>query len=256
MKLISLNIWGGKVYEPLIKFLESHSDDVDIFCFQEMFHTESDRIESRGIRANIYDEIKRALPGHKGYFAPAQDGFDLEGKVDFNISTGNATFVRNTIPVLKSGDVFVYGTRNCVEDFKDKMNFPREVLYVQVQLGNQPVAILNFYGLWDGGGKVDTENRLNQSKNVRRLMESFRDSKIILCGDFNLLPTTRSLAMLGKDMRNLIKEYKVTSTRSNLYTKPEKFADYIIVSPDMKVNDFQVLQDEVSDHLPLLLDFE
>ncbi len=57
-------------------------------------------------------------------------------------------------------------------------------------------------------------------------------------------------------MRNLVKEYRVTSTRSQLYKKPDKFADYILVSPEVIVEDFKVLEEEMSDHLPLLLTFQ
>ena len=56
-------------------------------------------------------------------------------------------------------------------------------------------------------------------------------------------------------MRNLIADYHVTSTRSQLYKKDIKFADYILTSPGIKVKDFKVLPDEVSDHLALELDF-
>lgn len=56
-------------------------------------------------------------------------------------------------------------------------------------------------------------------------------------------------------MNNLVKEYKVTSTRTSYYPKQEKFADYIFTSPDVAVKSFAVLQDEVSDHSPLLVEF-
>jgi endonuclease/exonuclease/phosphatase family metal-dependent hydrolase len=58
-------------------------------------------------------------------------------------------------------------------------------------------------------------------------------------------------------MRNLIREYGITSTRSSLYaTSPVMYADYALTTPGVKVNEFKVLPDEVSDHLALLLDFE
>lgn len=57
-------------------------------------------------------------------------------------------------------------------------------------------------------------------------------------------------------MHNLISEYNVTSTRSSLYTKEEKFADYTFISKGIAVQGFRVLQDVVSDHLPLLLEFD
>ena len=57
-------------------------------------------------------------------------------------------------------------------------------------------------------------------------------------------------------LRNLVAEFGVTSTRTSLYTRPEPFADYVFVSDGIHVRDFRVLTDEVSDHAPLLLEFD
>jgi len=79
----------------------------------------------------------------------------------------------------------------------------------------------------------------------------------VLCGDFNLLPDTESLKRLeGIGLRNLIKEYGITSTRTSFYDKPAKFADYALVSEGIEVKDFKILPDEVSDHSPMYLEFE
>ena len=53
------------------------------------------------------------------------------------------------------------------------------------------------------------------------------------------------------DLRNLIKEYGITSTRTSLYPKEGKFADYVFTSKGVDVETFKVLPDEVSDHAPL-----
>lgn len=77
----------------------------------------------------------------------------------------------------------------------------------------------------------------------------------ILCGDFNLRPDTESMNIIEQGMNNLIKINNISSTRTRYYKKEEKFADYILTSPDIVVNEFAVLSDEVSDHAPLYLDF-
>ena len=40
MKLITLNLWGGRVKQPLIDFLLEQEADTAIFCFQEVYKTE------------------------------------------------------------------------------------------------------------------------------------------------------------------------------------------------------------------------
>ena len=79
----------------------------------------------------------------------------------------------------------------------------------------------------------------------------------VMSGDFNLLPDTQSIKKLEDfGLRNLIKEHNITSTRTSLYPKAEKFADYTLTSKKIIIEDFKVLTDEVSDHSPLYLEFE
>lgn len=102
--------------------------------------------------------------------------------------------------------------------------------------------------------KEDTPERLEQSDNILKFLDSYKFGKI-LCGDFNLNPGTKSISMLEKGMVNLIKKYNIQNTRSNLHTRKDKLADYILVSRDVEVLDFKVMEDQVSDHLPLFLEF-
>ena len=109
--------------------------------------------------------------------------------------------------------------------------------------------------MWNGGPKTDTPERLEQSRRVREVLEKHAGPSL-LCGDFNLLPETESVAILDKGMCNLVRDHRVKSTRTPLYRHYENpdepnFADYILTSPDLKVKRFQVLPDIVSDHAPL-----
>jgi endonuclease/exonuclease/phosphatase family metal-dependent hydrolase len=77
----------------------------------------------------------------------------------------------------------------------------------------------------------------------------------ILCGDLNLRPDTQSLSLLEEGMCNLIKSYGITSTRTRFYTRKDRYADYVLTSPEVVVKSFQVLDTAVSDHFPLFLVF-
>ena len=87
-------------------------------------------------------------------------------------------------------------------------------------------------------------------------MSNFGERKI-LCGDFNLDISTESVHILEQEMINLVREFKINSTRSTLAPSSKgRFADYIFASDKIKINKFNVLNDVVSDHLPLYVDFE
>lgn len=240
MKIETLNIWGGRVYKPLIK---QQGETVDIFCFQEVFNkaTTSRPIHQESVM-DIFGKLEDALPEHTGYFDPAQDN-----------EKGLATFIKKSIPLQKHGNIFVYRWKSAMVD-NDARTLGRNMQYFQFDKDGKTFTVANLHGLWNGIDKTDSPDRLEQSRKAKEFLDGIKGEKI-LCGDFNLLPDTESLTMLEQNMRNLVKEYCVTSTRSSFYTKPEKFADYILVSPEITVRDFRVLQETVSDHLPLILEF-
>ncbi|MEX0932264.1 MAG: endonuclease/exonuclease/phosphatase family protein [Parcubacteria group bacterium] len=240
MKIIGLNTWGGRISQPLLEFFENYKD-IDIFCLQEIYHEATlDMVEEeyKEDSLNLFGDIQSILEEHVGYFRPCVNG-----------CYGLAVFVKDTITVQREGEVTIYDA----PDYKGGGNHSRNLQYIEFEKDKEKYVVVNVHGLWNGEGKSDSPSRLSQSENIRNLVDSLEGSKII-CGDMNLLPETESMKILEKGMRNLISEYKVSSTRSSLYKKPLKFADYILVSPDLEVKDFKVLPDEVSDHLPLFLE--
>jgi hypothetical protein len=68
-------------------------------------------------------------------------------------------------------------------------------------------------------------------------------------------PKGPCFSALEDKMHNLVNLHQVSSTRTSLYKKEEKFAGYILTSPEVKTHHFAVLDHEVSDHTPLFLEF-
>jgi endonuclease/exonuclease/phosphatase family metal-dependent hydrolase len=65
--------------------------------------------------------------------------------------------------------------------------------------------------------------------------------------------------MLEKKFKNLIKEFAIKSTRPDFKDDLDKWdnvVDYIFVDDKIKVNNFEVINTNISDHLPLILDFD
>lgn len=261
MKLMTLNIWGGRVYKPFLKFVKENKDTIDIFCFQEMFQS-PESVFSNSIKSNIYFEVEKILKSHKGFFAPTFTGYDTEDHVDFDIAFGQATFVRNTVDILSQETVFVHGSYDNtppatvdIPNVKVALDLPRNIHVVKIKIEGKEVLIGNLHGYWLPSSKYDSKESMAQMKIVKKIFASFKGPKILV-GDFNLRPETKSVKLLEDDMKNLIVEYGVTNTRSSLHKKTEKFADYIMISNEVKVNSFEVINIDVSDHLPLILDFK
>ncbi|MGV8142276.1 MAG: endonuclease/exonuclease/phosphatase family protein [Candidatus Pacearchaeota archaeon] len=252
MRVFSLNIWGGKEFDSLIQYLSNYSDTVDVFCFQEVFDTLTTNKKFGNYRANMLSELKKILPQHIAYFAPMQDFLGIQG-ADFELSLGIAMFIKKDFKIKEIGEFFLRGHRNSMEEKNDKKTRPYNFQYAQIESKEERYTIAHLHGLWNGEGKTDTDERIEQSKKIKNFIEN--KNKLIVCGDFNLLPETHSIKMLDEELVNLIKTHKITTTRSKHYLKPERFADYTFVSKDIEVNDFVVPNVDVSDHLPMIIEF-
>ena len=256
MKIISLNTWGARAgHKKFLKFIERHKDNIDIFCFQEVWNVDAtSKIQVEGAIAggvvlsnvmdNLFKQVSMVLTTYNSFFCP-----------QFGEHYGLAIFVRKDIKVIEEGDIFVYKEKGYVSK-EDSGNHARNIQYIIVETKKGLRTIINFHGLWNGKGKTDTEDRLLQSDNILNFLKNLSDP-FVLCGDFNLLPDTESIKKFENfGLRNLIKEYEITSTRTRLYKKEHRFADYTFVSSDIKVNNFKILPDEVSDHNPMHLDYD
>lgn len=259
MKLLSLNIWGGQVYEPLTKFLKSQKDQIDIFCFQEVFKSKEKIISSKS-RMDIYYDIERILKGYDAYYSPTFKGRDLKKAVNFDVHFGPAIFIKKNIKIIKEGSVFIHRSYNeKVEVFSEKygkyIDFPRTLQYLILEENEVKKLIINIHGYWNPDTKNDTPQSLEQVKKIIKFLNSNKCEKII-CGDFNLNLDTKSIKLFEKTLINLIRKFDIKSTRSNLHNFESKYADYIFVSKGIDVLDFKALDEHVSDHLPLFIEFK
>lgn len=241
MQLIILNIWGGHVKDKLLGFIEQHQQ-VDFICLQEVYHRAPYKTsdEDRAVSLDILDQMAERLPEHHFFFRP----------VVKNVY-GLAIFIKKDIELLNEGEVIIHENPDYAGTGP---RHQRNLQWVECRQGGRKFVIINTHFLWNGAGKGDSEDRLQQSKRVKDFLESL-NIPTILCGDFNLRPDTESIKILEKNMRNLVTDYNIQSTRTSLYPKTERFADYVLVSPDVAIQNFRVLPDEVSDHAALWVEF-
>jgi hypothetical protein len=260
MKLISLNIWGGKIYEELFKFINRYKEETDIFTFQEVLKYEKNII-TNGYYANIFGDLIKALPDFNFYFAPRCKNVDPKEIISFPVEFGQATFIKKGVRIIDQDHIFVYKNFNITKKRSDfDIDIPSLILNSIIEANGKKVLIINFHGLAEYAPKIDNEHRLRQSQLIIDHI-NYTGLPAIVAGDFNLRMETLSLKLFEDNkMHNLVKDSKAPTTRSALYEekwrKIDKYADYIFTSAGIKIKNFKVLNDEVSDHLPLFLEFE
>lgn len=147
----------------------------------------------------------------------------------------------------------------------------RVLQYLVVEHEGRRYLIAHLHGVWVAHNtKGDDPLRTTQSvlvlKHVSELSRNHNAPHIVFGGDLNLDHNTHALALLeqgfeGMPLRNLIREYGVQNTRTPAYRKFSEpgtslFADYVLVSPNVKVHEFIVDTSVLaSDHAPLQITF-
>jgi endonuclease/exonuclease/phosphatase family metal-dependent hydrolase len=260
MKVLSLNTWGGIEDEIFFNYIKEQSLTIDIFCFQEVFSAINPPIikGEKGELHNQLQQLEQLLPDFRPYYREQIYNANLSTNTEFDLSYGLAIFVRYSIDsmVVEEGDHMIYGSKNVGHVVNAPS--PRNIQYLKLNNGVHQLNIFNFHGVWiKNCGKEDQPARIEQSHNIISFVQNFEGQSIIM-GDFNLLPDTRSVRMIEEQLqlRNLITDYDISSTRSSLYPMNDQFADYMFVSPDLTITAFSVPVVEASDHLPMIVDVE
>ena len=264
MKILSLNVWGGMLHAPLIDYLATV--DADVYCLQEVpraVAARSDWLTYRDgaielqQRSNLYREIATALPGHDGFFAPAMRGELMDGDRPCWQEFGLATFIRQDIAVIGQALDFVHGAFSPHGFGAHPRARNAHAFRLYDYAADRALSVVQFHGLREVDGKGDTANRDAQAHTLTGLIKSLHreDEALVLCGDFNVLPGSRTFETLSSlRLTDLVTTRGFTDTRTSLYKKPGRYADYMLVNSNMQVADFTVVATpEVSDHRALLL---
>jgi endonuclease/exonuclease/phosphatase family metal-dependent hydrolase len=223
MKILFFNLnYARNDFNGILDFIKN---DFDVLCFQE-------------INGEIKREIDNILVDYEcGFISKELGEFG-----SFNIATYiNKKFNNFSFEILE-----------------DNLSETTPAVFLEVEDGNSKYNILNFHGQPKPGTKLDTKEREEASKRIIDFIKEKSGEKII-GGDFNLLPNTQSiLAFENSGYKNLIKEFNIKTTRNNNawkhYEDKQLFADYVFVSKNLKIKKFEVIENEISDHLPIILE--
>jgi endonuclease/exonuclease/phosphatase family metal-dependent hydrolase len=262
MRVVSVNAWGGAMYDVLIPWLTQVK--ADVVCVQEVtrspgtsgWATFTDGERTLPQRLNLLDDVSTALRDHAPHFIANDSGpvVDAEG-VTWRQDFGIATWVRDRFPVIGLDARFVHS--HYIDHADWVQDRPRAALAATVRdrdIG-RTVSVIQLHGLRDPAGKHDTSARREQARRLAELVDRVRSMSdlTVLCGDLNLLPNSETFGLL-RDV-GMVDLVGNADTRTSRYTKPIRSANYMLVSSQDAVSRFEVLsQPEVSDHRALLLE--
>lgn len=266
MRILSLNVALFEANnKSLFDFLVSIN--ADIVCLQEI----ADKVDSfTDLQYLSKSHIDQATKNLKySFFGPTwivkdfhMKNFHQQKSFDFDfggfLKSGN--YIKTKYKISKKSNVFVQNNHEIkVTDWSNwPMKQSQAVQVVDLELNSlQKLRVLNYHGIWTKE-KIGNKETIEACRKIKSLARQV-NYPVIIIGDFNLFPDTESMMVFKDDFVSLIDEYNISTTRpgSNELSHLERnVIDYILVSKGIKIKSFKVLDSDVSDHLPLVLDFE
>ena len=263
MKLISLNTAIFQANnEHLFKFF--HDQNADFICLQEISRGLEESVDKKYV---TIDPINKATKSLKYFFYGPSTVFS-----EFNVSNYHGApfsfvfggqlefgnYTKSSFEILKAQNVFI---ENHFTYNHDLSGWPEEeyraVLVTDHILKGKKLRILNYHGIWSRD-KLGSKRTLRANKLIFDLALQ-AEGEVIICGDFNLFPDTPPMKIFEKNLISLVDKFNIKRTRpatNELSYLKRNVVDFVWVSRGVKVNKFEVPDVEISDHLPLILDFD
>lgn len=243
MKIIQLNIWGGKLGQQVIDFLKAEKPD--FVCMQEV----NDLKGRAGYKFfATLEEIRKGAGMSDAFMSPTYSSRYMERELEY----GNA--ILSDVPFTSMETVFTRGEYMRGFDVERNDGNIRNLQVASVEIDGKQLNILNHHGHHIPGTKDGDEETMRQMRLIADTIGRL-EGPVIMCGDFNLAPTSRSIAIINEQLANLSSANKLERTY-NQFSVVDTVCDYIFVNDAVKVRDFRMSDELVSDHKALILEFD
>lgn len=241
MKILQLNIWGGRLGLQIIELIKKEKPD--IVCLQEAIDIKG----GGGFFFTELDQIRKETDLEHRDFLPSFRFNIMKRKAEFGLAVLSKVPFTKTVS-LKTGLEFEPNF-----DVVDSDYNIRALQHVEIEYEGEALHILNHHGHHVPGHKDGDKETMRQCKLIAEYVDGLGDN-VVLCGDFNLKAKSDSLQQINERLVNHTQFSNVETTRTNLTHKTEA-CDYIFTSPNIQVKDFQILDDIASDHKALVVEF-
>jgi endonuclease/exonuclease/phosphatase family metal-dependent hydrolase len=266
MRLISLNV---AIFEDNNKLVERFlvEQNADILCLQEVTRAIDGSANPEYISKNPIDFATKNLKYE--FYNPITILKDFQvnnfhKKESFSFDFGGfiemGNYMRTRFEIIKKEHLYVKNAGNIkITDWKNWPKcFSTGVQVADLKLHqSKMLRVINYHGIWTKE-KVGNPETLKACKKILSLAKRVNYPTIV-AGDFNLFPNTPSMQVFYKDFISLVDKYGVITTRpqdNELSDLKRNVVDYILVSKDIAVKSFKIPDSNISDHLPLILDFD
>ncbi len=249
-RFVTLNIFnGGRLLQNAIDFLTDTNPD--IFFIQEAYDGDDPTHEPRFRTTEV---ISAAFPEYFSHFCPVY--LDTRG-VEGPIEDGQVIYSRYPLSNVSSHFLDIPYGEYSQDDWGDFTQFPAMIQYADVLIGATSIRLANVHGPVNYDGKLDDGRRRKMRDSILKYTAGYE--RVIAAGDFNMQPETKTIDALEERFVNIFKG-ELRSTFNMKHKERPGYAtavvDMVLATPNLMVTNHHCPDVDVSDHMPLVVDFK
>ena len=241
MKILQLNVWTGRIKGSLLKFFREN--DFDVVCLQEAVWGDL----PDGVLENFFVTVDQIKEAGRFQYESRSSNFSLQMSTGM-MQQGNVILSHERIVNEEIRSVF--GENKALQSMEDLMNHEYTVQKIKLESG---LTVFNHHGYWLPTPMGD-DTTVKVMQKVADFVKEV-DGPMVMCGDLNVIhdsPAMRALDFL----RDLTAENDVKNTLTSLKFDGAVACDHILVSKEVRVQDFKALNELISDHKALMATIE
>ena len=252
--LLQLNINADNYWDILVPYLTSH--DYDVIHLQEL--TGKDTIVGNiNSTRDTFTELQSILANkYKGVLSIAQRYTSSEDSY-----MANGTFYKNSFSLIDKKEVILSSFNKFFpSDSTQYERVGRTLLHLLLEIEGKQISFINTHFAW-GGDRIEKPFQTTQGEILINYVKDVQPP-FIFSGDLNLTPDQPLIKKLDTLSKNLITEYHITNTLNPKNHRAKQLfpkglaVDYIFTSSKLRVKNFSVVDDELSDHFGLSVEIE
>jgi endonuclease/exonuclease/phosphatase family metal-dependent hydrolase len=224
-----INSWPHRK-KNVISFIKERNDDI---------------IGIQEAGPHMYQSMKEELIGYQSFGL----GRDSRGE-------STPVFVKNGYKIVESDTIWLTDTPHQESNIKGS-NHPRIATYVVIDLiGGKKLAFFNTH--LDYTGDETTLIQTNYLLNYIKLVEQKYQAYVVITGDFNSYPLSKTIKQIEKKYKSCYQEKHVNQLTFHGFSdlKEGEPIDYIFFTKKLSISSFEIIDYPVkkpylSDHYPI-----
>ncbi|MBI4176216.1 MAG: endonuclease/exonuclease/phosphatase family protein [Candidatus Aenigmarchaeota archaeon] len=241
--------------DNLLEFLREQKPD--ILAMQEVSSGRENFCEDKTL--DLFDEIKKSTGLH-GFSVPSRGVRYPDGEVCVDSTAFLTRYpVVSDVKTIWLRDYREYDSRRFRPE-EEKERLPRNAIHAQVRIDGRNVNLFTGHFAWSTS-PTDSHEKMRQIRILVDYIRKLGGEPFILTGDFNMPPNTHVMEEVSAIGRNWVVEAGIKATlhpkiHHIAKVKPLFVVDYIFTSGHFRPVKIAAPVMPVSDHLPVIGEFE